>query len=188
MQSKATSIDELKDKLKMSSPQKINLDTVFEKDLIIQLRKEPSDSKIKQKRFKVRDSAKLKILRMHFKENLSRDQISNILFIPYSTISRVIREFDGNPEDSCHWFESKTLKVCESEVIARSIRAYVQGKKDLFNSSDISKHIRQTYNVLLQKRSIIEFLKDDMNMTYKKVSSRPLQAILEINQVFKSLF
>ena len=149
VQSREVSIDELKDKLKIGSHQETSLDSITEDCLITHIKEESWDHKIKRKHCKVEDSAKLKILSMHFKESISRDQISNILFIPYSTVSRVIREFNSNTADYSHWFESKTIKVCESEAISRAIRAYIRQKKDLFISSDISKYIRQTYNVTL---------------------------------------
>ena len=108
---------------------------------------------------KIANSTKLIILRMHFKEECSISQICNALFIPYSIVSRVIREFNHNPKVSDNWFDTTIMKANDSVIIKQAIKNYVQRIRNVFNSNNIFRHILQTFNVTLQKRSIIKFFK-----------------------------
>ena len=128
------------------------------------------------------------ILRMHFNERSSISQIINALFIPYSSVSWIISEFNTNPQMSSNWFESTTVRASESKIIKKAIVSYVNKSSNVFNSADIARYIEQTFNVTLQKRSIIKFLKNDMNMSYWKASSRPWKSNFCTNQIFKVLF
>ena len=103
---------------------------------------------------------------MHFNERSSISQIINALFIPYSSVSWIISEFNTNPKMSSNWFESTTVRASESKIIKKAIVSYVNKSSNVFNSADIARYIEQTFNVTLQKRSIIKFLKNDMNMSY----------------------
>ena len=67
---------------------------------------------------------------------------------------------------SSNWFESTTVRASESKIIKKAIVSYVNKSSNVFNSADIARYIEQTFNVTLQKRSIIKFLKNDMNMSY----------------------
>ena len=188
LQSKELSTEQLKSSLAITWPAHECTSEIVEENLKKQLSTERCELASKQKGCKTKDSTKLAILRMHFKEELSINQISNTLFIPYSTVSRVIREFNDNPKISNNRFEARVMKACESKVIKLAIENYVQNSCNVFNSNDIARYIQQVFNVTLQKRSIIKFLKEDMNMSYRRASSRPLQANSCSNQVFKLLF
>ena len=125
---------------------------------------------------------------MHFNEGSSISQISNDLFIPFSSVSRIISEFNTNPKMSSNWFESTTVRVSESKIIKKAIVSYVNKSSNVFNYADIARYIEQTFNVTLQKRSIIIFLKNDMNMSYRKALSRPWKPNSCTSQIFKVLF
>ena len=62
---------------------------------------------------------------MHFNERSSISQIINALFIPYSSVSWIISEFNTNPKMSSNWFESTTVRVSESKIIKKAIVSYV---------------------------------------------------------------
>ena len=79
------------------------------------------------------------------------------------------------------------MKVSESRAIKQAIKNYVQNSSSIFSSNNIAKYVQQTFNVKLQKRCIIKFLKDDMNMSYLKASSRTSQTNSWSNQIFKLL-
>ena len=125
---------------------------------------------------------------MHFNEKLSINQISNALLISYFTVSRVISQFNRNPKNSNDWFESSGMKLSESRAIKQAIKTYFHNSSSIFNSNDIAKYVQQTFNMKLQKRCIIKFLKNDMNMLYRKASSQPSQTNSWSNQIVKLLF
>ena len=80
------------------------------------------------------------------------------------------------------------MKANDSVIIKQAIKNYVQRTRNVFNSNDIFRYIQQTFNVTLQKRSIIKKFKEEMNMSYRNASSRPLKASTLLNQILKLLF
>ena len=80
-------------------------------------------------------------------KNLSRTQISNQLVIPYSTVSRVIREFNTLPGSTKTWFEYKSKKIPKSSSIAKAIKNYVKNTKIAFSSASIENFIKQELNI-----------------------------------------
>ena len=187
-QTKGLSIEQLKSNLAIMWSTEEPANETTEEDLRRQLTEERLEQTRRQKGYKIQDKTKLMILRMHFNEGSSISQISNALFIPYSSVSRIISEFNTNPKMSSNWFESTTVRVSESKIIKKAIVSYVNKSSNVFNSADIARYIEQTFNVTLQKRSIIKFLKNDMNMSYRKASSRPWKSNSCTNQIFKVLF
>ena len=86
----------------------------MEENLSKQLCTERCEHANRQRGCKIKDATKLTILKMHFKEKFSINQISNALLISYSSVSRVISQFNRNPKNSNDWFESNVMKVSES--------------------------------------------------------------------------
>ena len=54
------------------------------------------------------------------------------LFIPYSTVSRVIQEFNNNPKESNNWCETIIKKANDLVVIKQIIKNYVQSTCSFF--------------------------------------------------------
>ena len=125
---------------------------------------------------------------MNFKWECSINQICNILFIPYSTVSRVIREYNHNPKVSSNWFETTMKKANDSVIIKQAIKNYVHKTNNVLIANDIFSYIQQTFSVTLQKRIIIKILKEEANMSYWNASSRLKMASTLSNQILKLLF
>ena len=54
------------------------------------------------------------------------------------------------------------------------IQKYTEAQRSTFNSKDICEYIKMEYDVLLPKRIIIDYLKKNLNFSFKRVSSRPV--------------
>ena len=147
-----------------------------------------SEASSARKYRRLKDSLKLEILNLHFMKNLSRTQISNQLVIPYSTVSRVIREFNTLPGSTKTWFEYKSKKIPKSSSIAKAIKNYVKNTKVAFSSASIEKFIKQELNISIWSQSIAKFMKRELWMSYRKASSRPTNASSSLNRTLKSLF
>ena len=85
---------------------------------------------------------------MYFNEGSSISQISNALFIPFPSVSRLISEFNNNLKFSTNWFESAAVRVSESKIIKKAIANYVNKSKNVFNFVDISRYVEQTFNIM----------------------------------------
>ena len=56
----------------------------------------------------------------------------------------------------------------------KHIQKYIESQRSTFNSKDICEYIKMEYDVFLHKRTIIDYLKKDLNLSFKRVSSRPI--------------
>ena len=150
--------------------------------------KENLEARSTQRHCKLKDSQRLAILNLHFMKNLSRARISDKLGVPYTTVSRIIRNFNTFPSSTKAWFEYKEMEVSESPRIAQAIKNYIKNTKTIFNSASVAKFVKQELNISVWKRSIAKFLKRELRMSYRKVSSRPTNTGSMVNQMLKSVF
>ena len=149
LQSKGFLNEQLQTSLAISWTIEECMDKFTEEDRLKQLILEKYVHVKRRNGSKMANSTKLVILRIHFKEEYRINQISNTLFIPYSTVSRVIREFNHNPKVSDNWFETTMIKANDSVIIKQAIKNYVQRTRNVFNSNNIFRYIQQTFNVTL---------------------------------------
>ena len=73
---------------------------------------------IKTNHKRLRDLLRLKISAFHYQGGVSRSKISEVLFIPYSTVSLVIRRFKDNSVSLKHWFNSSEAKISRRKSIS----------------------------------------------------------------------
>ena len=93
-QSKGLSIEQLNSCLAIKWSLKKSENETIEEDLRRQLKGEILEQVNKKKGQKIQDKFKLLILRMYFNEGSSISKISNALFIPFPSVSRIISEFN----------------------------------------------------------------------------------------------
>ena len=143
---------------------------------------------IKTKHKRLSDSLRLKILTFHYEGRVSRSKISEVLFIPYSTVSSVIRRFEDDPVSLKYWFNSSEAKISRSKSIRNLIRKYIESHSHPFSSNQISKYIKDSVGAKVSRSDLMTYMKDNLRMSYKRVSSSPVQASSQRNLQLKSVF
>ena len=88
--------------------------------------KENLEARSTQRHCKLKDSQRLAILNLHFMENLSRARISDKLRVSYTTMCRMIRNFNTFSSSTKAWFEYKKMEVSETPRIAQTIKNYIK--------------------------------------------------------------
>ena len=134
------------------------------------------------------DLLRLKILAFHYQSRVSRSKISEVLFIPYSTVSSVINRFEDDPVSLNHWFNSSESKISRSKSIRNLSRKYIEHLNHPFSSNRISKYIKDSTGAKVSRSELMTYIKDNLRMNFKRISSRPVQASSQRNLQLKSIF
>ena len=143
---------------------------------------------IKAKHKRLKNSLRLKILAFYYQGKVSRSKISEDLFIPYSTVCLVIRRFEKDSVCSKHWFNSSEVKISKSKLIRNLISKYIESHNHPFSSIQISKYIKDLAGVKVSRSNLITYMKNNLRMSFKRVSGRPVQAFSQRNLQLKSIF
>ena len=68
------------------------------------------------------------------------------------------------------------------------IRKYIESHNHPFSSNQISKYIKDSVWVKVSRSDLMTYMKDNLRTSYKRVSSRPVQASSQRNLLLKSVF
>ena len=101
----------------------------------------------------------LKILRLFFILKQTRQEISNDLMIPYSTVSRCIRNFNQDERFIAHLFKPKKVDLMKCSPARKLVIKYTSEQMSPFSSTDIQKYIEVSGKIHVSQQSILKFLK-----------------------------
>ena len=127
---------------------------------------------IKKPQERISDKIKLKIIQEFYVKKSSRSFISEKLFISYSSVCRVIKEYGSDFKVFNKMFESRFAKINKCPVIKTRIQEFIENERGWFWSTDIQKFIQVTTGLDVSWRDIINCMKEQLNFSFKKVSSR----------------
>ena len=108
--------------------------------------------------------------------------------IPYSSVCRIIEECLLQKEDWASHYIKARCKVHYDDVILRYIRAYCLNTKDSYTSKDIQHSIQFDLNISISLSQIRKFLKDDLQLSFKKGASRPVAVDSPRSHLIKRMF
>ena len=103
-------------------------------------------------------------------------------------MSSVIRRLEDDPVSLKYWFNSSETKISRSKSIRNLIRKYIESHSHPCSSNQISKYIKDSVGSKVSKSDLMTYMKDNLWMSYKRVSSWPVQAISQRNLQLKSVF
>ena len=87
-----------------------------------------------------------------------------------------------------HWFNSSEVKIFKSKLIRNLIGKYIESHNHPLSSIQISKYIKDLAGVKVSRSNLITYMKSNLRMSFKKVSSQPVQAFSQRNLLLKSIF
>ena len=127
-----------------------------------------SDLSIKMKYLRVSDRLRDRIICLYSNKNKSRSEISQKLFVPYSTVCRIIRQ---SQECHSHWEESDRSKILESKISRDAkftIESFILLQQSAYSSRNIQLYLEEKLGSKYSKHRIIDFMKKDLHLSYKK--------------------
>ena len=134
------------------------------------------------------DNLKLRIIQEFYWEKNSRSWISEKLMLSYSSVCRIIREYEANAKEFDKMFERRQVNLNWCPAAKSAIRQFVQNESGWFNSKSVWWFVQNTTGLHLSRVSIRKYMKDRLNLSFKRVSPRPVvQDQARIN-IYKLIF
>ena len=143
---------------------------------------------IKPKNKRLTDRLKLQILTMSYKKRMNKPEISKSLHIPYSSVARIIREYEKEPSKTQTWFNSKHAHISKWQRAEESLKEYVWSNSTVFTSVDVQKYVKDVHDLNISQKETVQYMKNQLGLCFRRVSGRPFQAGLSRNKCFKTLF
>ena len=143
---------------------------------------------IKSKYWWVSTKQKQQILDFYFNKRLSRSEISQKMFVSYSTICRLIKDANKTSNVYTDWDRKEKRRPKIDKIAKALIVNYTTENTFPYSSRDIEIYLENKLNERYTKDSIIKFMKKQLNLSFKKWSSRPILKDPVRFKLYKSLF
>ena len=119
---------------------------------------------------------------------LKSSEISEQFLIPYSSVCRIIDKCLLQRQDWTSQYIKTRCKAHYDDVMLRYIRTYCLNAKDSYTSKDIQHGIQFDFNICISLPQIRKFIKDDLQLSFKKGVSRPVAVNSPRSQLIKRMF
>ena len=122
------------------------------------------------------------------KENVPLRIIKDKYSLSESTIARINRMFKDE-RGQLEFSSSKLgIKIFKSRKVKGSAIEFIGNQETPFTSKDVCIHLKETLDVDIDRRTMTKFMKNELAMSFKKASPRPIQINIKIIQRLKILF
>ena len=112
------------------------------------------------------------MLKLSVKEKMPKREISKQLWVLYSTVWRIIRRFHCDPNMMKELFKQKLVNLQFWKRAQRVVLEFIKYNEYPYNWSILQKLVYRETGIQLSKQSVLWFLKNDLNLSFKRISSR----------------
>ena len=130
----------------------------------------------------------MRILEHYHLHGMTKSEISRQLLTPYSTIWRIIRRFTEDSEMTSRLFTPKPINLLNWNRAQKVLFEYIKFNAYPFNSTEIQRFLMKTTGIECTKFSILRNLKEFLNYSYKRVSSRLVRKPASLTKLKKIIF
>ena len=118
-------------------------------------------------------SERLYVYKLIVNGNQEKGELSSLFNISLSSINNILKEFNpGNIINSLEGW-SKASKILHSSILRQFIMKFVETHNNPFTSNDVILAVKKRFWITIQKHQLIKFLKEHLNLSFKKGTSRP---------------
>ena len=115
-------------------------------------------------------------------------EISQDLFVPYSTTWRIIREIKQD-RDMINWNKITTNSTCGlKRKYEKLISKYIEDRTVPYTTKDIQNFIKDIDGTMIPQNWIRHYLKSKLHFSYKRISSRPVYQDPLSTEIMKYLY
>ena len=97
-------------------------------------------------------------------------------YISYSPVCRVIWNCEGFPTFNFSLFKTHNFKLHWWRRAKEKKTEYIQKQSEVFSSANVLQYIMTEIGMKVDKKSIISFLNDTLELSYKRIYSRPTKS------------
>ena len=127
-----------------------------------------------------------------YKEVKVRNNNKNEIAMKYklsdTTIESIMREFSLHFHIPKLEDFKKSNRIMYSPEIQKFISEFIKHNHEPFSSKDVIKAVRKDLEISLESHHLIKYMKENMNLSFKKETSRPSNLNRERQLIFKWLF
>ena len=108
--------------------------------------------------------------------------------LSYSSVCRIIREYEANVKEFDKMFERRLVNLNWCPAAKSAIRQFVQNESGWFNSKSVWWFVQNITDLHLSCMSIRKYMKDRLNLSFKRVSPRPVVQNQPRINIYKLIF
>ena len=129
-----------------------------------------------------------KIIYELIKEDVPIRIIKDKYSLSESTMKRIFRMFEEGGQRLKRWSSELGINIFKSSRVKNEAIDFIFNQEVPFTSKDVCISLKEKLNVDIDRRTITKFMKNELSMSFKKASSRPIQIDVKIIQRLKALF
>jgi transposase len=102
-----------------------------------------------------------------------------------STLSRIVKQFKTHPWSKEMIYKKVGSKIIKSKIVSQFIAMYLKDMTSPFTSKDVAVFLKERLNIVVSEENIRHILKKQLNLSFKKGSSRPWSLDAENRSCFQ---
>ena len=150
---------------------------------------EPSETlSLRHKYQRLSYREKLYIFREFKSKRKTKEEILIQTSISPSTFSIIIKTFERDAWNKAEIYCKVGSKLMQSQYIQHLIKKYIESAKGAYTCRDIQLYVKRTSRIHLEQSQIRNYIRENLNMRYKKCKPRPITLDLERQNLLKMIF
>ena len=131
---------------------------------------------------------KLIIAKLWLENNCNVAKGSNHFYLPYSSIYRILREYQSYRKASLDKPISKLWELQLYSHVGELIWNYWLKQKSWFTISDVADYLLKVGNIDVKYNILWIFMRNNLRLSFKKASSRPVNMNIQKQNVWKQAY
>ena len=137
---------------------------------------------------KLTHNQRIKIYQLIKVEEMPSSVVSSKYCLSISTINRIVSYFDAHPHELKYEDEENGSKIFISKKVVEVVQEFINCQDTPIWSKDIWKYVQENLKISIAPNTITKYLKSNMKMSFKRVSSRQIKADFQRIRKLKMLF
>ena len=125
---------------------------------------------------------------MHSSDKISKSDISKMLTISYSSVYRILKEYQRDPKLFSNMFSSKVFDLNTESRIKEKLIEFINNKNTPFTTADNKHFASHELGVEVNASDILKLMKTKLDLSFKRVSSRPVATNKDPIDLLKKVF
>ena len=137
---------------------------------------------------KLTHNQRIKIYQLIKVEEMPSSVVSSKYCLSISTINRIVSYFDAHPHELKYEDEEIGSKIFISKKVVEVVQEFINCQDTPIWSKDIWKYVQENLKISIAPNTMTKYLKSNMKMSFKRVSSRQIKVDFQRIRKLKMLF
>ena len=128
------------------------------------------------------------IWKLHLDDNTPLATLQHRFQVSLSTLKRIIAQSNSKVQGWKGRGDVLGMKMFLSRKIKKAASSYIFSKDEIFRSHNVWQEINTLFKVDIDAKTMSKFMKTQMGLSFKRITSRPLSLDVERQYILKILF